>query len=330
MRLCAKALQFGESPVFRKVIKDQQSNYRAWNADQSAKSEFFHEKLHEWGLLEIVDRLEQVKGEQLIWELEALGIAEEAWNKVIHSGIKPILLFAHPDILTTETGVVSYYRMLAMVSQKSMNNVGLAITYFEAGESFPSPEKAKAIAHHLNQIVSGLVQADEKIDAREFLLWRGMTAGAQAQGSWGNSKGKRAEIQVKGVLRQYLRSQDLIERENVNRLDLRDGRTVLFADEPDIAIYRGTQILAALEIKGGIDTAAILERVGAAVKSLSRAKEENPNSLTILLLENVSLTDKATADLKINQNMVNHWFTIDDFLNEGNVRSEIMSLLNLL
>lgn len=185
--------------MFRKVIKDQQNNYRAWNADQNAKSEFFHEKLHEWGLLEIVDQLEQVRGEQLAWDLNALGISEQAWNKVVHSGIKPILLFAHPDILTTEIGVVSYYRMLAMVSQKSMNNVGLSITRYETGEVLPSPEKANALASHLNQIVSELVQADEKIDAREFFLWRGMTAGAQAQGSWGNSKENGPRFRLKGL-----------------------------------------------------------------------------------------------------------------------------------
>jgi hypothetical protein len=56
------------------------------------------------------------------------------------------------------------------------------------------------------------------------------------------------------------------------------------------AIYKEDKIQAAVEIKGGIDTAGVLERVGAAIKSLRRAKEENPQSTTILILQGVSIT----------------------------------------
>ncbi len=35
---------------------------QAWMLDQFAKSELFHQKLHEWGMLEIADKIEEVKG----------------------------------------------------------------------------------------------------------------------------------------------------------------------------------------------------------------------------------------------------------------------------
>ncbi len=94
--------------------------YKAWSLDQLTKSEFFHQKLHEWGLLEIAERIEEIKGETLEWDLDLLGISKRAWDKAIHRGIKPVVVFAHPEVLMSISGSVGYYRMLSMVSQKSM------------------------------------------------------------------------------------------------------------------------------------------------------------------------------------------------------------------
>jgi hypothetical protein len=162
----------------------------SWSIDQLAKSEFFHQKLHEWELMEVARQIDQVKGETLNWQKASLDISDKAWDKVIHRGIKPVIVFAHPDVLMNISRSTSYYRMLAMVSQKSMNQVSLSTVRYEKGY-FPKFEIAEAIAKHLNKITSKLVEADEAIDAREFDLWRGMAAGSQAQGSWQNTKGRK-------------------------------------------------------------------------------------------------------------------------------------------
>lgn len=173
---------------------------KAWSLDQLTKSEFFHQKLHEWGLLTVSSEIEKTKGETLDWDLNLLGISKQAWDKVIHRGIKPVIVFTHPDVLKNISGSVGYYRMLSMVSQKSMNRVGLFATRYETGTDNPDEKAALVIANHLNQIISRLIEFDEKINAREFDLWRGMAAGSQAQGSWQNTKGnleneiKREEI----------------------------------------------------------------------------------------------------------------------------------------
>ena len=36
----------------------------SWTIDQITKSEFFHQKLHEWGLLEIAYERESIKGDR--------------------------------------------------------------------------------------------------------------------------------------------------------------------------------------------------------------------------------------------------------------------------
>ena len=146
----------------------------SWTIDQITKSEFFHEKLHKWGLLEIAYELESVKGEELEWNTANLNITRRAWNKVIHRGIKPIRVFAHPEVLKQNPKRVGYYRMLTMVSQKSMARVGLSVNKYEKRGTRLDDNTALKISKHLNKIVSILVEHDEKIDSREFDLWRGM------------------------------------------------------------------------------------------------------------------------------------------------------------
>lgn len=174
-----------------------------WSLDQLAKSEFFHQKLHEWKLLEVAESIETVQGETLPWNLDALGISQAAWDKVIHRGVKPVTVFAHPEVLQGIPGAIGYYRMLALVSQKSMIHIGLPTKTFESGVAPPAAH-ARVLASHLNKIISLLVESDQRIEPREFDLWRGMAAGAQAQGSWQNTKGARMELVLKGLVKRRL------------------------------------------------------------------------------------------------------------------------------
>jgi len=320
-----------EKAIKKKSPVKSGSDHKAWSLDQLTKSEFFHQKLHEWKLMAVATEIEKIRGETLDWDLSRLGISKQAWDKVIHRGIKPVIVFAHPAVLKSITGSVGYYRMLSMVSQKSMSRVRLPVTRYEVGNNNPDDEIALVISTHLNQIISRLVELDEKINAREFDLWRGMAAGSQAQGSWQNTKGSRAEVIVKGILQRRLREKRLVlnEKENGLKMQLKDGRIVTLADEPDVAIYQENEIQAAIEIKGGIDTAGVLERIGAAIKSLRRAKEENPQSITILILQGVSVTPKAKRDLEINRNVVNYWFTIEGVLEDESQREAIFEALDI-
>lgn len=309
---------------------DTTGKKRAWSLDQLAKSEFFHQKLHDWRLLEVIDAIESLKGETFVWGRAELGISEKAWDKVIHRGIKPVLVFAHPQTLMSVPRSVGYYRMLAMVSQKSMGQVGLPTKRFEDGV-LPNETAALALASHLNKIVSVLIEADDTVDGREFDLWRGMAAGSQAQGSWQNAKGRQMELIIRGMVRLRLREANLLSGsdDDATRIELADGRAVVFGSEPDIAFYEGEHVAAALEIKGGIDKAGVLERVGAALKSLRRAKNENPAAKTILVLAEASLTPQALHDLELNQQIIDHWFTAEAVLEDEGQRNDLFRLLAL-
>ena len=73
-------------------------------------------------------------------------------------------------------------------------------------------------------------------------------------------------------------------RNKIEELKLKDGRKFILGSEPDIGVYQDDLIQLAIEIKGGIDPAGVLERFGAALKSLRRSKQENSKSITILLM----------------------------------------------
>ena len=304
-----------------------------WTIDQITKSEFFHQKLHEWGLLEIAYELEGIKGEDLEWNIADLNITSRAWNRVIHRGIKPIRVFAYPEVLKQNPKRVSYYRMFAMVSQKSMSRVGLSINKYEEGQSYLDDNMALEISRHLNKIVSILIEHDEKIDAREFDLWRGMAAGSQAQGSWQNTKGDKAEIVVKELIKRRMREKGLALEETSHgkgeTVKLKDGRVLMLGSEPDIGIYKGNLIQIAVEIKGGIDPAGVLERFGAALKSLRRTMQENPNSVTILIMQGVSLTSKAEEEIEKIKTIIAHFFTIEDVMGDEEVRKHLFKILKI-
>ncbi|MDX2075982.1 MAG: XcyI family restriction endonuclease [bacterium] len=306
--------------------KPDKAILQAWTLDQLAKSSFFQQKAQEWGLLKIAEAIEQIAGENLDWQ--ALAISELAWNKVIHRGIKPVIVFAHPVVLKTILGSVGYYRMLALVSQKSMKRIGLNLDTYETSKPLMDNDIAYQTATHLNHLISTLIEADTMLDKRNFDLWRGMSAGTQAQGAWQNNKGAIAEATIKQLLLQRLQSKS-IAIELQNNINLGDGRTLIFSDEPDIAIYANSIPLVAIEVKGGIDPAGILERVGATLKSLQRTYQENPQAITILIIQDVAMTVRAKEDLSFSAQTITHIFSIQALLESEIERLRLFEIMQI-
>ncbi len=154
--------------VATKLTDDSKRGPSQWSVDQVTKTGLFRQQLH--GLLTIATKIENIRGETLDWELSLLGISKQAWNKIIHGGIKPVIVFAHPFVLKRIPGAVGYYRMLSMVPQKSKDWTRLKADRYESGQVSRDEKMASAISKHLNRIISRLVELDEQIDAHEFDL----------------------------------------------------------------------------------------------------------------------------------------------------------------
>jgi hypothetical protein len=200
---------------------------------------------------------------------------------------------------------------------------------YENGSKKPDSEVALFIASHLNQIISHLIEAEEKINVREFDIWRGMAAGSQAQGSWQNAKGNQAEVLIRGMIEKQVKEQDICKEIAETSVLLKDGRIIAFSSEPDVSILKDNNLQIAIEVKGGIDTAAVLERVGAAIKSLKRANEENPNATTILIMQEVAFSVKAKKDIELSKDAIQHLFMLEKLVEDDNEREKFFKLLGL-
>jgi len=265
--------------------------------------------------------------------LDGLNITKKAWEKAIHRGIKPIRIFAHPLVIKENSKRIAYYRMLAMVSQKSMSRVGLDIKNYENGILSPEDDTSLNISKHLNRVICSLIEQDETIDDREFDIWRGMAAGSQAQGSWQNTKGDKAEIKIKAIIKERINDRGLAIEEakkgKTSHYKLRDNRNLILSAEPDVGIYRNDIIEIAIEIKGGIDPAGVFERFGAVLKSLRRIKQKNKKAITILIIEKASLTSTLQSELEKSKEIIDCFFSIEEIIINDKIRNKLFEVMDI-
>lgn len=87
-----------------------------------------------------------------------------------------------------------YYRNVAMVSQKVMNDMGLSTIAYESGQ-IPPHDIALDLAHHFNRIVSALVMTST-VQPQRHLEMAYTNLGASFDGSWRNEVGRLAYVGV--------------------------------------------------------------------------------------------------------------------------------------
>jgi hypothetical protein len=75
-----------------------------------------------------------------------------------------------------------YYRNVALVTQKAMNDMGLDTTIYEAGQT-PSPDVALNLAQRFNRIISTLVVASTMMPQRHLEMSY-VNLGARLDGLW--------------------------------------------------------------------------------------------------------------------------------------------------
>jgi len=218
--------------------------------------------------------------------------------------------------------------MLAMVSQKSMDGVELDTKSYELGKRQLDEQTARQIARHLNQVICRVVETEvePRVDARELDLWRAMAAGSQAQGAWQNAKGSKYEVIIRQLIIAQLASRNLIAEQDASRLTLHDEREVIFGADPDISLRKGGNLLAAVEVKGGIDPAGAHERLGASIKTLRDCRARESSCVTLLLLRKGTLTSGLEERLSQSKEDITRWFTIEDLLDDEKVLDEFIDL----
>jgi hypothetical protein len=280
-------------------------------AQYSLRSTFFLRSLRGidlWKRINDVRRLERVAG-SFDWSNRGeLGIEADAWEKLIANEIAPPSYFCHPRVLSEQPQLLLYYRTLALLSQKGLRNlVTCDVAKIERGgvEQLDG-ELTLRIAVAINSILSAVitVAAELKREHLPGLQFAGL--GPTVQGSWNNAIGTEGECAIKTILVTQLQGEILqvvwrsgesvdyrpaLHTELVDRIGdvrivrMRDGFHLFFSSEPDISLRDARdKPLLAIEVKAGHDAPAVLERLGAAMKSFDRDRALNPHVKTVYVV----------------------------------------------
>lgn len=228
-------------------------------------------------------------------------ISQSAWEHVHSLGLNPAQVFCHPDMLVEEPFTSLYYRGISGLSLKEVQEQARAVSTWErepetrARKPRVSAEAARQVAGLYNCFISSIIE-----NTADWTLENGYrniiaSMGISFDGSMRNKMGDLPERRLRRLLLQYVvEGELLVHPEYSSAIDipdnpakgryiLSDGIVMVFSSEPDVAFLSGEVLEATIEIKGGIDPAGALERLGAAEKSAQAAIEVNTRCKNFLV-----------------------------------------------
>jgi len=274
----------------------------------------------------------------LDWKLlDQLLIDPESWDYAVEQrGFDPKLVFCHPDLLLGHPESSLYYRGLCGLSIKAAKEYFGAIENLEAGSTRAKIDRDKAIrmARTYNTFISTIIS-----NSFDWTLENGRrtiiaTLGITLDGSMRNRIGDIAEQRVRIVVLEYVVDRELLvkPRASLEKLAfagqkefrLKHDTIMLFGSEPDISFKSKGQLLATVEIKGGIDPAGALERYGAATKSFQHAVSVSPQCQNFFLS---AVFTKELSSRIDRDRLVNKSFNIVDVLQDKTVRGDLLTEL---
>jgi hypothetical protein len=222
------------------------------------------------------------------WEpFDDLGIDSNAWAYVNGKGYNPKLVFCHPDIVLAHPTTSLYYRGLTGLSVKAAKDYIGAIENLESGSlraRFPA-SKASTMARVYNSYISAIINGSLDWSIEDGLRTIVATMGITIDGSMRNKVGEIAEDRVRSLIFEWIIRQRLLIVPSLEEAlllteppiecTLANDIVMRFSSEPDISFFKkigsSEDLIAIIEIKGGIDPAGALERYGAATKSFQHA-----------------------------------------------------------
>lgn len=266
-------------------------------------------KIKSLSIVTSLQKRSDVKAHQLIesfdqpltWTpLTNLMIDQETWEYITtQRNYDPKFVFCHPEILLKSSMTSLYYRGLTGLSVKAARDYLGSIENLEKGNlrSRLSDEKALKMSRVYNTFICSIIKG-----STDWTLENGKrtiiaTMGITLDGSMRNKVGEIAEERVRSLIFEWITDKGLLisptQAEAVLLTEppvestIKGNITMKFSSEPDISFYKKTdtfeELLAVIEIKGGIDPAGALERYGAATKSFQHALSISSNCKNFFL-----------------------------------------------
>jgi len=292
----------------------------------TARARLFHNGISASQIDLLIAEIDSIPDARLPWALARLGISESAFRRVKETGGRAHQVFAHPRVLTKRPHLVGYYRNVAALSRKGLQQVLFSTSSYEnrRRKNMP-PGDALAVCRALNRIVSGVIDSLPDYDVRISRKTVYAEIGAQLQGTWANVVGQGASKAVEKVIAEYIAAKNLGQPPGVRRYELAGGWTIVFGSEPDVAFFDADgRKQIAIEIKGSLDVAGAQTRYGEAKKSFQKQLAENPRCHTVYLAS--CFTDAAIRQIEAD-GQVRDWFNLTSILYDEHERGAFLDRL---
>lgn len=277
------------------------------------RSTFSYNRLRSDGYFELfmkISKFARVEGAKLNWDSRSeWNVSEEAWNILQTNKIAPMLVFLHPKVLQLHPTFLKYYRSVALIPQKGLTSLtGISnIDSIEGGKVEAGQLKQEQIdklVGTINETLSLVVSLASDINEKKIEGMMYATAGVKIDGSWRNKIGEEGERVIRRIIfNELLAHNEISSIENkkdvlteiaqwdtdrdiddIKKIHLVNGFSILFSSEPDVTMYNDSgAIVGVIEIKSGLDPAGALERLGAMFKSFENTLAEYPDAVTILI-----------------------------------------------
>lgn len=321
------------------------------------RSTFIYNRLRSedyFGLFMKIRKFSRIEGSKLNWdERSKWGIGDEAWQILTTNRIDPMLVFLHPKVLQLHSVYLKYYRSVAMIPQKGMKALSgvsnidkIEDGKVEAGKI--SAQQVDRLVRTINETLSLIVALASDINEKQIEGMMYATAGTKIDGSWRNQIGAEGERVVRKIILNELFAHNEISSienrkdvlteiahwdvnsdiDDVKKVHLVNGYSILFSSEPDVTMYSNTgSIVGVIEIKSGLDPAGALERLGAMLKSFENTLDEYPEAVTILVASCIT----KELDKRLNASMVvRQRYLTTDITSSENDKRKFVNRLRLL
>jgi hypothetical protein len=318
------------------------------------RSTFTYNRLRSEGYFELfmkISKFARIEGEKLNWDDRGKwSISEEAWEILQANKIAPMMVFLHPKVLQLNPSFLKYYRSVALMPQKGLTTLtGVSsVNKIEEGKV----EAGRVAQNHIDKLVktinetmSLLVTLASDINEKKIEGMTYATAGVKIDGSWRNQIGAEGERVIRKIIFNELFAHDEISSvenkkdvlteiaqwdangdiDDVKKLHLINGYSILFSSEPDVTMYNDAgAIVGIIEIKSGLDPAGALERLGAMFKSFENTLAEYPDAVTILVAS--CITKEVDKRLNASMSVRQRYLTTDITSSEAEKRKFVNRL----
>lgn len=321
---------------------------------QSLKATFVTRRMMELDSFDLFTRVENflanLKG-SLDWKrLEEFGVNQDIYESISAQGLEPDLYFCHPNILIAKPEFLTYFRCMAVYSQKALKAISgvSSVDKIEKGQSCSS-EQAQALSQAINVSLCLVYRTLSEVNRENTSAMMFSTLGVSIDGSWRNKIGQEGERVIRSIILSELKRRDELKLVSLKNGDdvsqnsityewiekfasdiksaiCMNGSVLEFSSEPDVrCISPNGRTTAGVEVKAGLDPAGALERLGAMQKSFAKIHKEEPDAETVLIAS--CITDEVQRRLNENTSVTRVLSLTDIISNKRSAATEFANFI---